>query len=129
MNYNMLTNDERTRKEFALSIGKNSYQNLAFEHKKEPFLIVLPTESQDLVKEGNQLSHCVASYVKDVNSDRCKIVFLRDKEEPEKPLVTIEVRGMNIRQARGFGNRTVTPEQKEFIQKWAEEKNLVEAYY
>jgi hypothetical protein len=129
MNYNLISSGNKTQEEFKLAVSKKSYQNLAFKHKKEPFVIIIPEASEDLIKEGNQLSHCVASYVKDVNNDRCKIVFLRDKEDLTKPLVTIEVRGMNIRQARGFANRTVTPEQKEFIKKWAEEKNLVEAYY
>lgn len=129
MNYNMITSNNKLQDEFKLSIEKKSYQNLAFKDKNEKFAIILPETSESLVKEGNQLSHCVASYIKDVNSDRCKIVFLRDKDEITKPLVTIEVRGVNIRQARGFANRTVTPEQKDFISKWADSKNLVEAYY
>ena len=97
---------------------------------KDDFVILAPESPDDLVKEGNQLSHCVASYVKDVINGRCKIYFLRNKgEDIDKPLVTIEIRGMNIRQAKGKSNRPVTPEQKEFITKWAREKDLIEDYY
>lgn len=129
MNYKIVTAGQETAEAFKMSIEKKSYQNLAYQKKKDPYVILLPETAEDLVREGNQLSHCVASYVEDVNNDKCKIVFLRNKENPENPLVTIEVRGMNIRQARGFANRTVTPEQKEFIKKWAKERDLVEAYY
>jgi len=38
--------------------------------------------------------------------------------------VTIEVRDRNIRQARGFGNRSLTKEESDFVNKWAEEKEL-----
>lgn len=129
MNYNMMSENADTKKKFDLSLSKPSYQMLAFEDKKEDFSIILPKEAKELIKEGNELSHCVSSYVEDIMNDKCKIFFLRNKEEIEKPLVTIEVRGFNIRQARGFGNRAVSEEQKEFIKKWAEKKTLVEAYY
>lgn len=129
MNYKMLNQNENSKKKFDLSLSKKSYQLLNYETKKDDLAIILPKEGADLIKEGNELSHCVSSYVEDIMNDKCKIVFLRDKEDIEKPLVTIEVRGFNIRQAKGFGNRAVTEKQKEFIKKWAEEKTLIEAYY
>jgi hypothetical protein len=84
---------------------------------------------QDLINEGNELSHCIASYIDRVISDRCKIFFLRDREDIAKPLVSIEVANENIRQARGYANRKVREEEKEFIKEWAKKKELVEAYY
>ena len=131
MNYNLLNAGEEKLKLFQASVDKKSYKSLAFgvKDKKSKYAILVPETPEDLIKEGNQLSHCVASYVDDVNNDRCKILFLRDKEQIEKPLATIEVRGLNIRQARGFSNRAIPEEQKEFIKLWAEKNNLVEAYY
>lgn len=129
MNYNMIKKETSTNEAFAKSLEKKSYQNLAFDEAKKDYCILLPTASEDLVKEGNQLSHCVSSYVKDVINDKCKIVFLRSVEEPDKPLATIEVRGINIRQARGFGNRQLKEEEKQFVKDWAEVKGLHEAYY
>lgn len=129
MNYNVVNAGKEKQALFKLALEKSSYQKLKFLDKKEKFAIIVPEASDDLVKEGNQLSHCVASYVKDVMNDKCKILFLRDKEEIEKPMVTIEVRGFNIRQAKGFANRAVTKEQMDFIKLWAEKKNLIEAYY
>lgn len=131
MNYNLINAGEEKMKIFKSSVEKKSYQSLAFglKDKKQKYAIVLPKSPQDLVKEGNQLSHCVASYVDDVNNDKCKIMFLRDKENIDKPLATIEVRGFNIRQARGFGNKDISDDQKEFIKVWAEKNKLIEAYY
>lgn len=129
MNYNLVNNNNNEQREFQLAVDKKSYQDLVYTDKKEDFAVIAPSGTEDLVKEGNQLSHCVASYVRDVASDRCKILFLRESNNIDKPLATIEVRGLNIRQARGFANRPLTEEQKEFVSKWAEEKGLVEAYY
>lgn len=129
MNYNLLNNKNSKQKEFKLAIDKASYQNLAFKDKKSKYTVITPIEVDDLVREGNQLSHCVASYVDDVASDRCKILFLREVDNIDTPLATIEIRGFNIRQARGYANRALDEEQREFVRKWAEEKNLIEAYY
>lgn len=126
MNYKVNEN-EHQKKAFSLSVAKNSYQELAYKTKE--YIVITPEKPDDLVREGNQLSHCVASYVKDVSADRCKIVFLRKADEPEVPLATIEVRGLNIRQAKGRANRSLRDEEKAFISKWAEKKQLVEAYY
>jgi hypothetical protein len=129
LNYKAITAGKEKVMQFKMAVEKNSYQELAFMHKKEKYAIVIPDKSEDIVKEGNELSHCVASYVKDVIEDRCKIVFLRNKEDLDKPLATIEVRGFNIRQARGFSNARISEDQKEFIKLWAEEKRLIENYY
>lgn len=129
LNYNVINQSDKQKELFKLSVEKKSYQALEYIDEKQEYAIILPKTPQDIIDEGNELSHCVASYVNDVNNDKCKIVFLRDIEQQDAPLVTIEVRGYNIRQARGQGNRLVSPEQKEFIKKWAEERKLFEAYY
>lgn len=131
MNYNMINNSSKQKELFELAIQKKSYKSLEFglKDKNQKYAIVIPKSPEDIVREGNKLSHCVASYVGDVNNDRCKIVFLRDKEDLEKPLATIEVRGMNIRQAKGYANMEIPEDQRKFISLWAEENNLVEAYY
>ena len=129
MNYKLINDNSDKQARFKLAIDMKSYQELIFEDKKADYKIIAPNEYQDLVKEGNQLSHCVSSYVKDVSNEKCKIFFLRHKENIDIPLATIEVRGYNIRQARGFANRAVREEERQFIKQWAEEKGLVEAYY
>jgi len=126
MNYKVKEN-ENQKKSFAQAVEKKSYQELVYKHRD--YVILAPEQPDDLVKEGNQLSHCVASYVKDVANDRCKILFLRKLDNMDTPVATIEVRGINIRQARGRANRALKQEEREFITAWAKKKNLVEAYY
>lgn len=129
MNYNIVHKSSSKDEEFKVAIEKKSYQNLTYMTKDSKYAVIAPKESEDLIKEGNQLSHCVASYVKDVANDKCKILFLREVDEIDKPLATIEVRGLNIRQARGYANRPLNDEQREFVKQWAEKMNLYEAYY
>lgn len=126
MNYRV-NEDLHKQEMFKLSVAKESYQKLVLNDKE--YSVIIPETTDDLVKEGNQLSHCVASYVNDITNDKCKILFLRRTEELDRPLATIEIRGVNIRQARGFANRTIGANERKFIKDWAEINELVEAYY
>lgn len=128
MNNRVLNNKEDDNK-FKVAVNEASYRRLVFEDKKQDFVIVKPEKVDDLKREGEELTHCVASYVDDVQRGNCKILFLRDKNNPDVPLATIEVRGQRIRQARIKGNGGVSPEQRDFIKLWSKEKNLIESYY
>ncbi|UUV46269.1 PcfJ domain family protein [Bacillus phage vB_BanS-Thrax2] len=126
MNYKV-QESEIKRKQFREAVANEEYNFLKAQGKE--FSIVSPVEMDDLIKEGNDLSHCVASYVNDVVSDRCKIVFLRKTETIDSPLATVEIRGGNIRQARGFANRRLTQTELTFLREWAKEKELNVNYY
>ncbi|UGO50997.1 PcfJ-like protein [Bacillus phage vB_BanS_Nate] len=126
MNYKV-QESEIKRKEFKQAVENEEYAFL--EYKKREYSIIPPVEMDDLIKEGNDLSHCVASYVNDVVSDRCKILFLRKSKDLESPLATVEIRGGNIRQARGYANRRLTQDELGFLRDWAKEKELNVSYY
>lgn len=126
MNYKV-KEDELKHKAFTDAVSSEMYKS--FEYKKKEFAIISPTAMQDLINEGNELSHCIASYINRVIDNRCQIYFLRNTEDIAKPLVSIEVANGNIRQARGSHNRSVRAEEKEFIKEWAKKKELTEAYY
>lgn len=119
--------DKMKKESFASMVSSDEYKML--EYKKKDYSIITPKEMEDLIKEGNELSHCVASYVESIINNRCKIFFLRNTKFIENPLATIEVRGGSIRQAKGYANRSISSDQKEFIKRWAMDKELVEAYY
>lgn len=119
--------DELKKAEFKQSVAHSDYQFL--EYKKKDFSIIPPVEMDDLIKEGNELSHCVASYVTDIVSNKCRILFLRRTDNLNTPLGTIEIRGGNIRQARGFANRALNGNEMKFIREWAKEKELHVNYY
>lgn len=122
MNY-QVAKDQIAKDSFKKIIEQHSYKNLMFNDKE--YAVIIPAQPEDLVNEGSSLSHCVASYVQDVVKEKCKILFVRKKDKPEESLLTVEVRNGKIIQVRGFGNRNPMSEEKQFISKWAEKKQLL----
>lgn len=118
---------EIKRREFKEKVESEIYKSL--EIKDKEYSIISPTEIDDLIREGNELSHCVASYVDSIINDRCNIYFMRNTKNLTIPLATIEVRGGNVRQARGYANRHLTEQEREFVSKWADKKKLALNYY
>lgn len=121
MNYKV-NEDEYIKKQFQKAIQEENYNKMIF--KNNDYIITIPNEPKDLVKEGQSLSHCVASYVNDVINKRCKILFMRNKNHEKESLLTIEVRNNNIIQVKGFGQRNPSQDEEQFIKKWSEKKKL-----
>lgn len=117
-----INSDEITEKSFKRITEDCKYKKLEFKNKE--FCILSPHKPTDLVKEGDSLSHCVSSYIKDVCDERCKIYFIRDVESPDESLLTAEVRNNKIVQVRGKFNRYPSDTEKMFISQWAINKNL-----
>ena len=97
------------------------------EYKKEPYCIIIPQKTGDIIDEGYQLGHCVGSYVDKVLSGETNIVFMRKTTTPEKSLVTVEVKNGAVIQFRGKADRDCTGEELDFLIKWAKEKKLYDS--
>lgn len=121
LNYK-INSDVITEKRFNKVVSDDTYNKLKFKNKE--YIVLAPDKPSDLIKEGDSLSHCVSSYIKDVCDERCNIYFIRDIEEQDKSLLTVEVRNDKIMQVRGQGNRYPTGMEKSFINQWAMNKNL-----
>lgn len=110
----------RLQKEYAMATSEiYSYRTMAG-YEKDGLLIVLPTDVADLVREGASLGHCVGrgGYAeKTIRGESC-IVFVREREEPDKPFYTMEydLHEKRIRQLYGKGNRAATPAVKKFAE-------------
>lgn len=76
---------------------------------------------KDLEAEGKALHHCVASYHSSIESGRTSIWSLKCED---KRLVTIEVVGHCIVQARGAFNRRLESKEYKVINQWASKQNL-----
>ncbi|EQC1535557.1 PcfJ domain-containing protein [Clostridium botulinum] len=100
----------------------DKYKDL--EYKTKQYSIILPKTSIDIIDEGINQSHCVGSYVDKVAKNESLILFMRDTEDLEKSLITIEVLDDIVTQVRGFGNRFPTKEEEVFLSRWAKEKQL-----
>jgi len=91
---------------------------------QEEFEIILPKNTDEIKLEGATLNHCVGSYINRILEQRSVIIFLRNKEKINSPLVTIEVIDDKLTQIRGHSNRDPNENEIEFIKKYMKEKNL-----
>lgn len=110
-NYNRLK-EEFDEIEFKKHINKDMEKTFG------KYCFIYPEGTQAIKDEAVSQNNCVASYIKDVLNGNCDILFLRTKENPEKSLVTIEVRNNRIVQAKQRFNDPVDSEQQEAIDKW-----------
>lgn len=84
------------------------------------------TNNFQLFKEGEELSHCVGSYVNSCRKNLCSIWSLtQHSADDDKKLITIEVDSDNeIVQMRGKYNRFPTDTELAIIKKWVNLENL-----
>lgn len=90
------------------------------------YSFIYPASTDEIKEEAVSQNNCVASYIKDVINGDCHILFLRKSDEPDKSLVTIEVRGNKIVQARRRFNESITIKEQEIVDKWNNKYNLKE---
>lgn len=81
------------QKEFDNGCLKRHYANQrkAFSFSYGQYEIVIPQNTQDIVKEGQEMHHCVGSYVNKVVNNDCYIVFVRNKNDLTTPYITAEI--------------------------------------
>jgi len=91
------------------------------EWEQRHYVIKQLRKALELFHEGRLLSHCVFSYRARCFRGESYIFSLRLKEEDdqETPLVTIEIVNGEVFQARGKFNRDPKPEEQRIIRAWA----------
>lgn len=79
-------------------------------------LLIRPVVNQkELIKEGEQLKHCVGGYAKNYANAVTNIFVIRKLEEEDKPYYTVEIRGEKIIQVRGYKNKAPEEVVKSFV--------------
>lgn len=110
----IVKNEENDKliKERLDTLNKNIYQNKKF--------IVFPAPSvESILFEGKSLKHCIKTYIEKYAKSQTSIYFMRDINNQDKPLITIEVSLDNkIRQSRAFCNGAPNKDQEKFIMNW-----------
>ncbi len=82
----------------------------------DTLLIRAPVNAGEIVEEDKRLEHCVGGYADRHLSGKTTILFLRRRDKPHVPLVTIEMDGNTIRQVYGYRNdRASCPENPKAI--------------
>lgn len=89
--------DEVTQKHFEEKVNSSPIK----EYKNDEFSIIKPKTFQDLLDEGNSLSHCVGTYINRVINGITFICFLRKNDNLNKSYMTIEIRDGKITQVQG----------------------------
>lgn len=124
-NYELME-DKIIEEKFVSRVKELKSKNL--EYIGDDHCVILPKNSKDLIKEGQSLSHCVASYYKRMASGETNIVFLRKKNNIKESLVTIEVNidensKHSIVQAKGRSNSAPQKAEYDFIKKYLDHLN------
>lgn len=84
-------------------------------------LLIRPCQTEaELIREGKDLHHCVASYAKRHAEGKTAILFIRQAAEPDMPFFTLEFdeKTKTVRQNRGLRNCARTPEVNAFEKAW-----------
>lgn len=84
-------------------------------------LLIRPCQTEtELIREGKDLHHCVATYAKGHVEGKTAILFIHQIAEPDKPFFTLEFdeKAKEVRQNRGLRNCDRTPEVKAFEKAW-----------
>lgn len=99
--------------------------NQQYYFENEKYFIRAPHDAAEIVREGQSLHHCVAGYTDRVAKGETVVLFLRNKEDPDRPYYTIEIKKGKIAQWHGKFNDANNPKPKEvieFVKKFDKEK-------
>ncbi|NQP32693.1 PcfJ family protein [Streptococcus suis] len=86
----------------------------------DQFLFIVPKSLKEIIQEGYDQHHCVASYTQAVSKGETTIIFVRQKNEPDKPLYTMELRKGKIVQLRGAYNKDAPESANNAAKKYVE---------
>ena len=107
--------DEKTRRAFAENMQKRA--RLAY--AEQELFVRQPKSVEEIVHEGEVLSHCVGGYAERHAKGVTTILFIRKAAEPDKPFFTVEVDNSGkIRQCYGDHNTPATAEIEAFRKRY-----------
>lgn len=95
-----------------------------YEFKDKDYCIVVPRRVEDIIYEGQALSHCISSseiYYGRIQNKESFILFLRKADDPKKPYYTLEMEpDGTVRQKRTVGDKQNADYEDavRFIKKW-----------
>ncbi|MCL2047395.1 MAG: PcfJ domain-containing protein [Defluviitaleaceae bacterium] len=97
-------------------------RSLAYEDKL--YSVIVPTTAQQLAEEGITLGHCMGANAEQIMSSGLHILFLRNSNAKETPLVTLRYSNNAITGAEGLNRRGLTDAEREFLEVWGREKGV-----
>ena len=97
----------------AAELGGNGFES-------DGYLIRPAATVREILDEANAQHNCVAGFIDKYASGQTDLWLMRRASDPDRPLVTVEVRGGAVRQAFQSHNRQVTVAQRRFLADWCE---------
>ncbi len=90
------------------------------------YKVIIPSSVKELLKEATDQHNCLYNYVDKVASSSALIVCIREKNNIDKALVTVEINVVTrqVVQAYGAFNRELTDDEADFLNKYMAVKNL-----
>lgn len=104
--------DEEKRKELYNKFSEIARKYVSLEHaKKSTFVCIIAKSPADLIREGEILHHCVGrmNYDQKFVREESLIFFVRNKENPDVPLVTLEYSVKNKKILQCYGDHDTKP--------------------
>ena len=98
--------EKQREEELVKNYGKVRFRQLKkqYEWTDGTLMIRVPTCAEEIENEGRLLRHCVAGYADRHIKGKTTILFLRWRDDPDTPYMTIEINGADIRQIHGYHN-------------------------
>ena len=114
--------DERARKALLDKFATVAEKYIALQYdKKSNFISIIAHSPNDLINEGQALGHCVGrmNYDQKFAREESLIFFIRTKEAPNTPLVTVEYSPSRKKILQCYGKNDSTPNDTilEFVNK------------
>ena len=113
--------EEKAKKELLAKFKAVAEKYISLQHSKADYVVVIAMSPNELVNEGQVLHHCVGSmgYDQKFMREESLIFFVRHKEEPDTPFVTVEYSPSKhkILQTHGMHNSTPDEQTMKYIQK------------
>ena len=103
---------------------KQGLDHKYLEHEGKKYLIKVPTDPAEIYNEAAELDHCVRIYIPRVVNGETLIAFLRVKDAPQQPFVTLEVKNGILNQAYGQNDSKPDDESLKFLKRWLNKKGL-----
>ena len=104
--------DEEKRKELYTKFAEIANKYNALQHsKRSSFICIIAHSPADLIREGEMLHHCVGrmNYDQRMVREESLIFFIRNKQEPDIPFVTVEYSLKNRKILQCYGEHDHKP--------------------
>ena len=120
--------DQRKRERMDAYAKRKKELDKKYAYENGNFLIRVPESAEEIVTEGQKLKHCVGGYANRHVEGVATILFMRRKDAPNTPWLTVEMNGNRMIQIHGYRNEGLytgkgrfAPDPREVYRAWLDQ--------